>query len=569
MNYSLYRSAVKSRLAIRLTDTKRIQQVGQGSTWLQVHQEIQNNATREIRMTESSGSNKSGNEDQLAEYETKKKKALGMGGAQKLEQRRASGNLNARERLDCLLDAGSFNEFGLFATSHRKEDAEKTPADGKIAGFGTINGRQVGVISNDFTVKGASSSLINGKKMKHIKEIAWKHGFPLIFLGESSGSRMPDRMGAPGRAILGQDPQEYLRDRKTPWVSALLGDCYGSSTWYTCLSDFAVMRKGATMAVASSRVTSLAIKQEVDPEELGGWRLHTGTTGLVDIATDSDETALEEIKKFLSYLPSHNGELPPAGPMDRSPEISEDEHLQLLPESRNEVYDVRKIIKAIVDSGSVFELKPRFGKSLVTALVRLEGRSVGVIANNPQFKGGAIDVDAMRKATSFLVLCDSFNIPLVFLVDQPGFLIGIDGERQAAPGRIMNWMNAISLVSVPKISITLRKNYGQAYLNMGGGRNSDVQASWPTADYGFMDPKIGVNVLYRIREDDNPEEYARKVREISQDSSAWSLAALYESQVVLNPLDTRSFISDTLKVLCQSPDRGIGAHKLSSWPTSF
>ena len=166
-------------------------------------------------------------------------------------------------------------------------------------------------VPNDFTVLGASSSVVNGKKIKHVKQVANESGMPLVLLGESAGARMPDRMGAAGRAILGQDPTEFLRDRRTPWASALLGSCYGSSTWYACMSDFVVMRKGATMAVASSRVTALAIKQPVDAEDLGGWDLHTGTTGLVDVAVDTDEEALDVVKRFLSYLPSHNGEAPP------------------------------------------------------------------------------------------------------------------------------------------------------------------------------------------------------------------------------------------------------------------
>jgi acetyl-CoA carboxylase carboxyltransferase component len=507
--------------------------------------------------------------DAIEDLAERRVKALGMGGPDKLAKRKADGQLNARERLDALLDAGRFNEFGLLATSHRAEVRHKTPADGKIGGFGEIDGRPVAVMSNDFTVMGASSSVINGKKMRHIKEIAARHGLPIIYLGESSGARMPDRMGAPGRAILGQDPNEYRRTRETPWISALLGDCYGSSTWYTALSDFVVMRKGATMAVASSRVTSLAINQPVDKEDLGGWRLHTATTGLADVAVDTDEEALEEIRKFLSYLPSHKGQLSPIAEVPEGSGGDMEGLLDIIPESRAKVYDSREVIRRVVDLDSLYELKPRFGKSIVTGLARLGGRSVGIIANNPKFKGGAIDVDAMRKATSLIVLCDSFNIPILFLVDQPGFLIGIEGERRGAPGLIMNWMNALQLASVPKISITLRKNYGQAYLNMGGGRMSDVQASWPGADFGFMDPKLGVNVLHNLREEDDPERFAQLTRDIQQDSSAWALAGLYESQAVIDPRETRQWLIDTLTLMSGGPKGGLGERLLSVWPTSF
>jgi len=508
-------------------------------------------------------------ETHLQELQKRRDKAYAMGGEERLAKRRAQGVLNARERLDALLDAGSFFESGLLATSFRPDAREKTPADGKIAGFGAIAGRPVAVVSNDFTVMGASSSVVNGKKIKHVRQVAAESGMPLVLLGESAGARMPDRMGAAGRAILGQDPAEYLRDRRTPWVSALLGNCYGSSTWYACLSDFVVMRKGATMAVASSRVTELAIRQSVDAEELGGWKLHTGTTGIVDVAVDTDEEALDVVKRFLSYLPSHSGEAPPVAPVPAGSDDAMADILDVVPDSRAKTYDSRDVIRRVLDRDSLFELKPRFGKSMVTGLGRIDGRTVGVLSNNPKFKGGSIDVDACAKATSFLVLCDSFNIPVIFLVDQPGFLIGIDGEKRGAPGRIMNWMNALSQVSVPRFVVTLRKNYGQAYLNMGGGRNSDEAAAWPCADFGFMDPGTAVNVLYGVRHEDDPEKFRQLVDQVNQDNAPWSLAALYEAKDVIDPRDTRAYLKRLLAVHSRKPSGGIGAHRLACWPTSY
>ena len=508
-------------------------------------------------------------EDLLDDFARRQDAALGMGGPDKLARRKARGLLNARERLDLLLDDGRWFESGLFATSNRPEVQHKTPADGKIAGFGRVEGRPVAVVANDFTVLGASSSVVNGKKIRHVKETATRRGMPLVFLGESSGARMPDRMGATGRASFGQDRYEYRRLRETPWVSANLGACYGSSTWYACMSDFVVMRKGAAMSVASPRVTELAIRQPIDPEELGGWRLHTETTGLVDLAVDTDEAAIEAVKRFLSYLPSHRGEAPPECPVPDGSGAAARRVLEVLPESRSQVYDVRRLLDLLADSGSVFELKARFGKSIVTALARIDGKTVGFVASNPRAKGGAIDVDACRKTTSFMVLCDSFNVPLVMLVDQPGFLIGLDGEKRWAPGRIMNWMNALSLVTVPHLSITLRKNYGQAYLNMGGGRNSDEVAAWPTADYGFMDPSVGVNVLYGVRAEEEPERFAELVEEIARDSSAYAIAGLYEVQAVIDPRETRDFIIDALDAHFDRATGGVGEHLLSSWPTSY
>jgi acetyl-CoA carboxylase carboxyltransferase component len=508
-------------------------------------------------------------EDIIKQLQEKTAEALAMGGPEKLAKRKAEGHLNARERIDYLLDPGSFMESGRFARSNRPEVKHKTPADGKIAGFGRINGREVAMVSNDFTVLGASSAVINMKKIKHVKQVAAKRGIPLVMLGESSGARMPDRMGAAGRAIIAQDPTEYQRLRESPWCSALLGQCYGSSTWYSAMSDFVVMRKGAIMAIASPNVTSIAINRPIEAEELGGWKLLTGVSGLADMAVDTDQQAIDAIRKFLSYLPSHNMEPPPEAPV---PDGSDDacKHIfDILPESRNKVYDVRKIIAAIADKDSSFELKERFGKSIATVLARLDGKSVGFIANNPMFKGGALDADAVQKVISFMVLCDSFNVPLIFLVDVPGFLIGVEGEIRGMPGKVINWMNALTLVTVPKITVMMRKNYGQAFINMAGGRNADEVACWPTADLGFMDPAVSVNVLYGVRQQDDPEKFAKLKAEVERDTSAWGLAELYEAQNVIDPRDTREYLIRTLEVHRMRLKNGVGDHLLRNWPTSY
>ena len=508
-------------------------------------------------------------EDALRELEERRRQALAMGGAEKLAKQKASGNLDARERLAYFLDDGALVETGLLARSARPEMRGRTPADGKIGGFGKVDGRWVTVMSNDFTVLGASSALINGKKMRHLKEVANRQGMPMVWIGESSGARMPDRMGASGRAILGHDPHEYRRLRETPWATALLGDCYGSSTWYACMSDFAVMRKGATMAVASSRVTSLAINEPIDKEELGGWRLHTRTSGLVDMAFDTDEEALDACRAFLSYLPSHCMEPPPVREVPKGSDEAIKGVLDIVPAERQKTYDMRRVVAAIADKDSVFELKRNYGTTVVTALTRINGRTVGFLANNPMFKGGAIDPAGCNKAISFMVLCDTFNLPLVLLVDVPGFLVGIEGERVGAPGRIINWMNALQLCTVPRISIVVRKSYGQAYLNMGGGRNADEVALWPSADLGFMDPRVGVNVVYGITEEDDPEEYERRVEELERDSKPWELAELYEAQDVLDPRETRRYLIDMLDIYCRRMTGGVGDHLMRAWPTSF
>ncbi len=508
-------------------------------------------------------------EDLTDELKKRTAEALAMGGADKLAKRKAEGHLNARERIDYLIDPGSFIESGRFARSNRAEVKAKTPADGKIAGFARVNGREIALVSNDFTVLGASSAVINMKKIKHVKQAASRRGLPLVMLGESSGARMPDRMGAAGRAIIAQDPTEYQRLRETPWVSALLGQCYGSSTWYSAMSDFVVMRKGAIMAIASPNVTSIAINKPIEPEDLGGWKLLTGVSGLADMAVDTDEQALDAIKKFLFYLPSHNMEPPPEVPVPPGSDEACKQMFDIVPESRNKVYDVRKVIAAVADRDSTFELKERYGRSIATVLARLDGKSVGFIANNPMYKGGALDADACQKVTSFMVLCDSFNVPLVFLVDVPGFLIGVEGEIRGMPGKVINWMNALTLVTVPKITVIMRKSYGQAYINMAGGRNADEVACWPSADLGFMDPAVSVNVLYGVRYQDDPERFAKLKAEVERDTSAWGLAELYEAQTVIDPRETREYLVRTLQVHRMRMKNGVGEHLLRNWPTSY
>jgi acetyl-CoA carboxylase carboxyltransferase component len=507
-------------------------------------------------------------EDLLKQLEQRSAKARAMGGADKLAKRRAAGILNARERLDYLFDKGTFIESGLLAVSAYPEARDKSPADGKITGFGKIRGREAACVANDFTVMGASSSATNMKKIGHMKRTAVARGMPLVFLGESSGARLPDNMGARGMgSLLGLDPHQYLRQRESPWVSAALGLCYGSSTWYCCLADFNVMRKGAIVAVSSSLLASLAMNDTVEAEELGGWRVHADVTGMADRVVDTDEEALDAIKTFLAYLPSHHNEAPPTKPVPAGSGDACAEVLKLLPESRTQVYDMRKILRAVADLESYFELKARFGKAAVTALARLNGKTVGLVGNNPLYKGGALDADACDKIVSFLVLCDSYNIPIVMFVDTPGFAIGVEAEKKRAPGKIMNFMNALALVTVPKLTVLVRKSYGQAYINMGGGRNSDEFLAWPTAEVSFMDPNYAVTVVHGLK----PGEpgFDDKLGQMQKDNAVYDIAAIYAVQDVIRPDQTRDYLIRMLDVHQLRHTKGVGRHLLASWPTSF
>ena len=243
--------------------------------------------------------------------------------------------------------------------------------------------------------------------------------------------------------------------------------------------------------------------------------------------------------------------------------------LDLIPEEKIKVYDMRKVIQAIMDKDSFFPLKQHFGRVAVTALARLDGKTVGIVASNPYIKAGALDVDACDKITGFFVLCDSFNIPIIILVDTPGFLIGIEGERRKAPGKVINAMSALQMCTVPKISIVLRKSYGQAYLNLGGTQNSDEMGAWFTADVGFMDPSVGVNVVYGVRQNEDPQRFQELKEEVERGTSAYHLASIFSAQTVIDPRETRDYLIHMLEVHNRGRSGGIGQHLLAGWPTTF
>src|SRR5687767_7464889 len=484
----------------------------------------------------------------LAEYERRRAKALAGGGAEKYAKRTAAGVWNARERIAYLADPGSFLESGLFGASGvYPEQADETQTDGKLAGYARINGRDVCVVVNDFTVKGASTSATNSKKVAHMKRAATERGMPLVVIGESTGARLPDAMGSRGMGqLLGNDITQFRRLRETPLAAAALGPSFGSSTWLTCQSDFSVMQKGAVVAVSSPRLVSMALGEKVDEQELGGWRLHAEVTGLVDQVVDKEEEVFDAIKRFLSYLPGHHMEAPPDAPVPAGSGEGMDQVFAVLPESRTQVYDMKRIIRAVVDKDTLFELKPRFGRSAVVGLARLGGKSVGIVANNPLHRGGALDADACRKITDFLVLCDSFNVPIVLLVDTPGFQIGTEAEKSGAPGKIMNFMNAMTLTTVPRLSVIIRKSYGRAYVCMGGGRHSDEVAAWPTAEISSVSPEFAPRIVHGVRPGD--PGFAEKLAEIEQASDVWGLAEVFAPRAVSKPEGTRECRARMLEV---------------------
>ncbi len=505
----------------------------------------------------------------LAELDRRRALASRMGGPEKLEKRKGRGQLNAQERLECLVDPGSFVETGLLGASGVfKDDEARTPRDGKIVGFAKIDGRDVAVVVNDFTVAGASTSATNSRKMAHVRRAATEKGMPFVHVGESTGARLPDAMGSRGMGmLLGNDPTQFRRSRETPWVAAALDTAFGSSAWLCCCSDFAVMKKGSIMAVSSPRLVSMAIGEKVAPEDRGGWRIHAEYTGLIDRFTETDAQTMEEIRRFLSYMPSHNMEPPPARVIAEDAAQDQNAILGVLPEKRTQVYDMRKIVAVIADRDSVFELKPRYGRSVVTALARLGGRTVGVVANNPMVGAGALSAEACKKVIDFQVMCDSFNIPLLRLIDTPGFVVGKDAERKGAPGWIMNMMNCTSFVTVPSITVIVRKAYGRAYVAMGGGRHNDEMIAWPTAEVSFMDPSFATTIVHGLKPGDAGFEDA--LARIHKNDEVWDMATIFSLQNIVKPQETRDYLIRMFDVYRSRRGAGVGRHLLANWPTSY
>jgi len=292
-------------------------------------------------------------------------------------------------------------------------------------------------------------------------------------------------------------------------------------------------------------------------------------SGFADLIVDTDQQALDAIKCFLGYLPTNNRQPPPVAPVPEGSDAPVRDIFALIPESAAQVYDMRKVIRAFVDLDSFFEIKERFGRSITTALSRIDGRSVGIIANNPLFKGGAMDADACSKAADFIVLCDSFNVPLVFLQDQPGFLIGPEAERRGVIGKVINWMNALLQVTVPRISIILRKSYGRGYINMGGAGIADEIAAWWTAEVSFMNPRTAVTVVHGIAEEDDPERFGKLLEDMTSNASAYDMGAVFGVKEVLDPRETREYLKEMLDVQSLRLSNGVGQHRLANWPTSY
>jgi len=510
----------------------------------------------------------------LKELEQRRAHGLTMGGKDKLSQQHAKGRLNARERIDALLDPGSFLEFGQLNHSDLASTQGKTPADGKIAGFGTIDGRTVYVASDDITVLAGSGGRVGVSKVYKTTHYAIEKGYPLVMLGEGGGTRMPDNLGAANHMRTPTMLRGETRDRKVPFINCIMGESYGSPTWKTALADISIQVKGTCMAVSGPRVIEQATGEKLTPEELGGWQIHARQTGLVDLVAENDQHCIELARKVLSYLPSNYTQLPPVVDTGDAPDRRLDDILDVLPASARRVYDMHKMLDRIFDQGSVLELKPLFDPSLIIGFARLAGRTVGIFASNPMHSAGAQGPGACEKAAAFVCLCDSFNIPMIMLQDTPGFFIGKAAELRKMPLKIMTLSTALQKRSVPLISLVMRRSYGLAHRTMGGaGAHADVLLAWPGADISFMSAENAVGVVYArelARADDPDALRAKYLEEVQQMNAPWEAAGLGLIDDVIDPRDTRKALVQYLALACGPDGAGQRSQRaLAGWPQMF
>jgi len=495
-----------------------------------------------------------------------------LGGRDKIEKLHARGRLTIRERIDRLLDPGTFQEIGTFARSERPEDAATTPGDGKVGGFGKVAGRSVAVAGDDITVKRGSSSVVGSRRVARVSEHAASHGFPFVYFGETGGARIPDCLGAEGFSKVAISLQSTRRRRCMPMVSVIVGESFGGSSFLAAFSDLVIQVRGSCLSVTGPRVIEMATGEAVGLEELGGVDVHAKLTGQIDRVAENEDDAIAQVREFLGYLPGDAWSLPPTAAWDGK--LERDEAIyDLVPQRRSRAYDVRKVIAHLSDDGRYFEIKRDFGRSLSTGLTRIAGRTVGMIASNPMYFAGAITPDACDKATSFICLCDAFNIPLIFLQDVPGFMVGKKAEHERLLNKAITFAYALGQAEVPRLTVVMRKGFGLAYFSMSGSMMGGERVlAWPNAEIGFMDPAVGANVLYaeQLKAAENREQMLEQILAgFSKDTNPLGAAGIMHIDEVIDPAETKRWLRMELeRIVVRPPARG--QHKpLAHWPTCF
>jgi methylmalonyl-CoA decarboxylase subunit alpha len=506
------------------------------------------------------------------DLQRRKEKALLGGGPERIETQHKKGLLTARERIEKLVDSGTFMELGMLNTSDVKGLEDKSYGDGLIAGVGKVNGRPAVIRAGDKTVFAGTEGNVHLRKSKSIHEFAVKNGLPIFSLNEGGGLRMPDGMGSDGISEK-LFPREMLTlHRQIPTMAAILGDSFGGPTWEAVSSDFVTQLQGTCMAIAGPRMLELANGQILSPEELGGVDVHHRYTGQIDDDGATEEECINQLKTFFTYMPQNADERPMMRETLDDPYRQVHEVLSILPQKSNSVYDMRKIISVLVDDGQTYEFQRKFGKALLTTFGHMNGHVVGIIASQPNQYAGAPGPQECQKATEFICLCDSYHIPLIFLHDTPGFRISSEAEKAKMPTKIMVWNQALALSTVPKISVVIRKSIGAAYGNMcGPGMGGDLVVAWPTAEINFTGPEVGINVVYgrELARAEEPKEVRKQLLEHwSFDSSPYKAAAKNLIDDVIHPSDTRKILCQSLEYLL-TKKREKSERLLAAWPTGI
>jgi propionyl-CoA carboxylase beta chain len=439
--------------------------------------------------------------DILTELETRRHDARLGGGERRGEAQHARGKLSARERLELLLDPGSFEEYDGFVT-HRSIDFgmadSRPPGDGVVTGWGTINGRQVYVFSQDFTVFGGSLSETHAQKICKVMDMAVRNGAPVIGLNDSGGARIQEGVASlAGYAEVFQ--RNVLASGVVPQISVIMGPCAGGAVYSPAMTDFIFMvRDTSYMFVTGPDVVRTVTNEVVTAEELGGAGTHTKRSSVADGAYDDDVETLAEVRRLVDFLPSSNREAPPVRPFFDSPDRIEPSLDTLVPASKGTPYDMRELILKVADEGDFFEIQADFARNVLTGFVRLEGRAVGVVANQPMVLAGVLDIDSARKAARFVRFCDCFEIPILTFVDVPGFLPGTDQEYGGVIKHGAKLLYAYAEATVPKVTVITRKAYGGAYVVMASKHlRGDVNYAWPTAEIAVMGAKGAAEILHR------------------------------------------------------------------------
>ncbi|MFC1824810.1 acyl-CoA carboxylase subunit beta [Thermodesulfobacteriota bacterium] len=492
----------------------------------------------------------------LDELLQRKNRIYSMGGPERVAKQHRLGKLTARERVDLLLDPGSFVELGILGTQperYRDSKSRETLADGVITGFGNIEGRKVCLASYDFLVLGGSMAEVGNKKLSRVMKMSIEYGYPFIFLADGSGARVQEHMGS--RAA---EPVDVLIDVVAlsgfvPTVTAMMGPCFAGHANMGGLSDFVIMVKGtSSMGIAGPPLVEMAIGEKLTNEELGGSQIHCVKTGMAHMEAEDDQDCLMKIRQYLSYFPSNCNQDPPAFTSSDDPDAKNEELLHILPENRMAFYNMKKILRLIMDHGEFFEIQGLYARNVITCLARLNGKVVGVLANQPMTKAGMLDCAASDKAAHFISVCDAFNIPLVFLMDVPGFMVGSDEEKRGQIRHSAKIIYELGRCTVPIITVIIRKAYGLGYYAMGGrGVKPDLIVAWPSAEISAMGPEGGVNILYRkeIAESDDPEGMRKKLVEEFYELISPKIAA-EENFIddIIDPRDTRSIIIRALEL---------------------